>query len=70
MGHHAVRPRPGPHPRHAGPTRWTLDDGSTWLVGELGRRAGVPPDDLRDGLAELAGTGHDDVAVLAVRVPG
>jgi serine phosphatase RsbU (regulator of sigma subunit) len=48
-----------------------LDEGTAWLVGELRRRAGAPLDDLCDGLlAELTGTGHDDVAVLAVRVPG
>ncbi|MGR7024764.1 PP2C family protein-serine/threonine phosphatase [Geodermatophilus sp. URMC 62] len=49
----------------------SLDEGSTWLVEELRRRAPAPLDELCDGLlAELSGTGHDDVAVLAVRLPG
>ncbi|SHH12606.1 PP2C family protein-serine/threonine phosphatase [Geodermatophilus nigrescens] len=50
----------------------SLDDGNAWLVGELGRHAADPLDELCDRL--LAGVGgaarHDDVALLAVRVPG
>ncbi|MGY1653983.1 PP2C family protein-serine/threonine phosphatase [Geodermatophilus sp. SYSU D01119] len=50
----------------------SLDDGNAWLVAELGRHASGPLDELCDRL--LAGVGgaarHDDVALLAVRVPG
>ncbi|MGY1672803.1 PP2C family protein-serine/threonine phosphatase [Geodermatophilus sp. SYSU D00710] len=50
----------------------TLDEGDAWLVGELGRRAGDPLGELCDRLLAAAATAgrHDDVALLAVRVPG
>jgi serine phosphatase RsbU (regulator of sigma subunit) len=49
----------------------TLDEGTTWLLGELTRRAGGPLDELCDGLlaAVDASSRHDDTALLAVRVP-
>ncbi len=47
-----------------------LDEGSAWLVAELRRRAGEPLGDLCDRLLAAASAGrHDDVALLAVRVP-
>ncbi|WP_345771352.1 PP2C family protein-serine/threonine phosphatase [Geodermatophilus normandii] len=47
----------------------TLDEGSAWLVEELHRRAGEPLDELCDRLLAAADARHDDVALLAVRVP-
>ncbi len=49
----------------------TLDEGTGWLAEELGRRAGDRLDELCDRLlAEVSGHArHDDVALLAVRVP-
>lgn len=48
----------------------TLDQGTDWLIDELGRRGHQPLDELCDGLlAELGGGTDDDVAVLAFRVP-
>ncbi|MGY1701162.1 PP2C family protein-serine/threonine phosphatase [Geodermatophilus sp. SYSU D00766] len=50
----------------------TLDEGTAWLVEELGRRAHDPLEELCDRLlATVARVArHDDVALLAVRVPG
>ena len=48
----------------------TLDEGSAWLVAELRRRAGEPLGQLCDRLLAAASADrHDDVALLAVRVP-
>lgn len=48
----------------------TLDEGTAWLVEEVGRWAGRPLEELCDGLlAALGGRVEDDVALLAVRVP-
>ncbi|PRY47803.1 stage II sporulation protein E [Geodermatophilus tzadiensis] len=48
-----------------------LDEGTDWLLTGLRRRAAEPLDAVVDGLlAGLVGTLHDDVAVLAVRLPG
>jgi sigma-B regulation protein RsbU (phosphoserine phosphatase) len=48
-----------------------LDDGFEWLVGELQARSREPLDQLCDELlAELGGRVDDDVALLAVRLPG
>jgi sigma-B regulation protein RsbU (phosphoserine phosphatase) len=50
---------------------WTLDEGTEWLVGRLEQRGREPLDELCDGLlAELGDGIDDDVAILAVRVPG
>lgn len=50
---------------------WSLDEGSAWLLEQLGRRGCEPLDELCDGLlAELGDGTEDDVALLAVRVPG
>ncbi|SFP71684.1 Stage II sporulation protein E (SpoIIE) [Geodermatophilus dictyosporus] len=49
----------------------SLDEGTDRLLAGLRRRAAEPLDAVVDGLlAGLAGTRHDDVAVLAVRLPG
>ena len=50
----------------------SLDEGTSWLAGELGRQAAVPLDELCDRLLTDVGSAarHDDVALLAVRVPG
>ncbi|RBY93243.1 serine/threonine-protein phosphatase [Blastococcus sp. TF02A-30] len=48
-----------------------LDEGTAWLVGELRRWAGRPLEELCDGLlGTLGGRVEDDVALLAVQVPG
>ncbi|MCZ2815236.1 PP2C family protein-serine/threonine phosphatase [Modestobacter sp. VKM Ac-2984] len=48
-----------------------LDDGLAWLVGELKRTGREPLDRLCDDLlGQLGGRVDDDVALLAVRVPG
>ncbi|SDD41874.1 Stage II sporulation protein E (SpoIIE) [Geodermatophilus telluris] len=48
----------------------TLDEGTDWLLSQLRGRADEPLDAVVDGLlAGLAGTRHDDVALLAVRLP-
>ncbi|MCZ2822781.1 MULTISPECIES: PP2C family protein-serine/threonine phosphatase [unclassified Modestobacter] len=48
-----------------------LDDGLAWLVGELSRTGREPLDRLCDDLlGQLGGRVDDDVALLAVRVPG
>ncbi|MCZ2837601.1 PP2C family protein-serine/threonine phosphatase [Modestobacter sp. VKM Ac-2985] len=48
-----------------------LDDGLTWVVGELTRTGREPLDRLCDDLlGQLGGRVDDDVALLAVRVPG
>jgi phosphoserine phosphatase RsbU/P len=50
--------------------RWSLDEGTDWLLGQLELRGRDPLDELCDGLlAELGGGTADDVALLAVRVP-
>lgn len=50
--------------------RWTLDEGTDWLLGQLELRGRRPLDELCDGLlSELGGSTEDDVALLAVRVP-
>ncbi|SDF94914.1 Stage II sporulation protein E (SpoIIE) [Blastococcus aurantiacus] len=50
--------------------RWTLDEGTDWLLGQLQLRAREPLDELCDGLlSELGGGTEDDVALLVVRVP-
>jgi serine phosphatase RsbU (regulator of sigma subunit) len=47
-----------------------LDDGTAWLVRELGRIGREPLDRLCDDLvAEMATDLDDDVALLAVRLP-
>jgi phosphoserine phosphatase RsbU/P len=49
----------------------TLDQGTAWLLDELTARAGTSLGDLCDGLlgAVTGAARHDDVALLAVRVP-
>ncbi len=48
----------------------TLDEGSAWLADELHLLAGTPLDELCDRLLAAASAArHDDVALLAVRVP-
>ncbi len=50
--------------------RWTLDEGTDWLLGQLELRGREPLDELCDGLLTELGAGvEDDVALLAVRVP-
>ena len=50
--------------------RWSLDEGTDWLLGQLELRGRDPLDELCDGLlTELGGSTEDDVALLAVRVP-
>jgi serine phosphatase RsbU (regulator of sigma subunit) len=49
----------------------TLDAGFAWLLGAVQARGSGDLDQLCDGLlAELGGRGDDDVALLAVRLPG
>jgi serine phosphatase RsbU (regulator of sigma subunit) len=48
-----------------------LDDGTAWLLDQLARLGGEPLDRMCDGLlAGLDDRVDDDVALLAVRLPG